>query len=453
MTYSPATPPDSDDTTNADTSTTPTIAPTTVRTVAMASLIGTTIEWYDFYIYGISAALVLGPQFFPEFSTLGGTLAAFGTFAVGFIARPVGGIIAGHLGDKIGRKVMLVSTLLAMGVATFLIGLLPNYAEIGVWAPILLVVLRFVQGVATGGEWGGAALMAVEYAPKDRKGFYGSFPAMGVPAGLILSNGVFFLLTTVMSKEAFAAWGWRIAFLSSIVLVVVGLFIRLKIAESPEFAKVKAEKRVVKFPLGEVLRRNPRQVILAAGAHIGINTMGYLFLVYSLSYMTTVLGYRSQEVLVLVIVASLVWFAALGPAGRLSDRIGRRKVFLAGTALMALWSIAFFPLLNTKSTALAVVALAGMAISLGIAYGPQAALFVEMFSTKVRYSGASVGYQMGAVLGGGVAPLVATALYTSTGTATSVAVYMVVVSLISFVSVLAIKETYRPGVTPLGSSL
>jgi metabolite-proton symporter len=418
-------------------------APPTARRVAMASLIGTTIEWYDFYIYGTASALVLGPQFFPKFSAVGGTLAAFATFAVGFAARPIGGMIAGHLGDRVGRKVMLVGTLLMMGLATFCIGLLPTYQSIGVWAPVLLVVLRSLQGLATGGEWGGAALMAVESAPENRRGFYGSFPAMGIPFGLILSNGVFLLLTTLMPDKMFTGGGWRIAFLSSIVLVIVGMFIRMAIGESPEFAKAKEENDQSKFPLGEVVRRSPKQVILACGAHIGINAMGYLFLVYALSYMTKVVGFSKQQVLVALVLASLLWFAPLGPAGKWSDRVGRRKVFLIGTALMAVWSLAFFPLMNARSMPLALVALGGMAVTLGIAYGPQAALFAEMFNTRVRYSGASLGYQLGATLGGGLAPFIATALYSSTKSSGPVAAYMVVVSLISLVSVAAITEKYR----------
>lgn len=417
--------------------------PVSARKVAAASLIGTTIEWYDFYIYGIAAALVLGPQFFPSFSSVGGTLAAFATFAVGFVARPVGGMIAGHLGDRIGRKSMLVATLLAMGGATFCIGLLPTYHTIGVWAPIILVTLRFVQGLAAGGEWGGAALMAVEYSPAGKRGFYGSFPAMGVPAGLILSNGVFLLLNGVTTEAQFAAWGWRLAFLSSIVLVLVGLFIRLAIGESPEFVKAKEDNDQSKFPLGEVVRRSPKQVLLACGAHLGINAMGYLFLVYALSYMTKVVGFSRQQVLLALVCASLVWLAALGPAGKWSDRVGRRKVFLIGAGAMALWSVAFFPLMDTRSLPLALVALGGMALTLGIAYGPQAALFSEMFNTRVRYSGASLGYQLGATLGGGIAPFIATYLYSEAGGSYSVAAYMVVVSLISVVSVAAIAETYR----------
>jgi metabolite-proton symporter len=423
----------------------------TARKVAFASLIGTAIEWYDFYIYGIAAALVLGPQFFPEFSSVGGTLAAFATFAVGFVARPVGGMIAGHLGDKIGRKSMLVGTLLAMGLATFAIGLLPTYATIGVWAPILLVALRFVQGLAAGGEWGGAALMAVEYAPADKRGFYGSFPAMGVPLGLILSNGVFLILSTTLTDDQFADWGWRLAFLSSIVLVIVGMFIRLAIAESPEFERIKAENKQVKFPLGEVVRKSPKQVLLALGAHLGINAMGYLFLVYALSYMTKVLDFSRNDTLIALVCASLLWLAALGPAGRLSDRIGRRKVFMFGTAAMAVWSALFFPLMNFGNLPMALVALGGMALTLGISYGPQAALFAEMFSTGVRYSGASLGYQLGATFGGGLAPFIATALYASGNSSFPVGVYMVIVSVISLVSVALIAETYRRDLAKVGT--
>ncbi|WP_199433678.1 MFS transporter [Qaidamihabitans albus] len=401
-------------------------ATSTVRPlrVALASLIGTAVEWYDYFIYGMAAALVFGPQFFPGFSPLAGTLASFATFSVGFLARPLGGIVMGHFGDRVGRKSMLVISLMLMGLATVGIGLLPTYAAIGVWAPILLVVLRLLQGVGVGGEWGGAVLMAVEHAPKRKRTFYGSFPQMGVPGGFVLAGVVYLVMTTTLSPDAMTSWGWRVPFLASAVLLVVGLVIRLSISESPDFQAVKDSGAQERLPIVTVLRKNFKQVLLAAGAFAGNNALGYIFMAYLLSYSTTVLGLDRAMVLTFTVIASTVWLVLTPIACVLCDRYGKRPVLLFGSVGQLAWALALFPLVNTASPALVLVAMIGMATFLAIVYGPLAALFAELFSPEVRYSGASLGYQVGSIIGGGLAPTVATALYVSANSTTPVSAYL-----------------------------
>ncbi|MBV6761716.1 MFS transporter [Rhodococcus opacus] len=418
-------------------------APVRPLKVAGASLIGTAIEWYDYFIYGMAAAIVFGPLFFPSFSSIAGTLAAFATFSVGFVARPIGGVVMGHFGDRIGRKSMLVLSLMLMGGATVGIGLLPTYATIGVWAPILLVTLRFIQGIGVGGEWGGAVLMAVEHAPANRKGFYGSFPQMGVPGGLILANLVFLGVSTSLSEEAFLAWGWRIPFLASAVMVLMGLVIRFTITESPDFEKVKDTHRDQRLPIVTVLRENLREVLLSAGAFIGINTVGYIFMAYLLSYSTKVLGMSKTLVLVFTLVASFVWLIVIPVASMLSDRYGRRRLLVTGSVGLTFWAAALFPLIDLGNPAVMMVALLGTAVFMGIVYGPIAALFTELFSAEVRYSGASLGYQIGSVLGGGLAPTVAAALYASWGSSAPISVYLTAVTLLSLLCVVAITRKVR----------
>jgi MFS transporter, MHS family, shikimate and dehydroshikimate transport protein len=303
-----------------------------IRQVAAASFIGTTIEWYDFFLYGTAAALVFNKLFFPEFSPLAGTLLAFSTYAVGFLARPIGGIVIGHYGDKIGRKSMLILSLLIMGIATFLIGLLPTYNAIGVAAPILLVILRLAQGFGVGGEWGGAVVLAVEHAPPGKRGFYGAWPQMGVPAGLLLSTGVFTLFNASLSDAAFLSWGWRVPFLLSIVLVAVGLFIRLRIMETPAFQRVKDTRSEARMPVIEVIRTHPRNVLLAMGMRIAENGVFYVFTVFSLTYGTQVLGVPRTTVLIGVLIAAAVGLFAMPYFGWLSDRVGRRPLYLGGAA-------------------------------------------------------------------------------------------------------------------------
>jgi metabolite-proton symporter len=408
------------------------------RRVARASFVGTAIEWYDFFIYATAAALVLGPQFFPSQSPLASTLAAYSTFAVGFVARPVGGIVMGHFGDRVGRKHLLILSLLLMGTATLLIGVLPNYETIGVWAPILLILLRFAQGVGVGGEWGGAVLMAVEHAPPHQRTFYGSFPQMGLPAGIIASNAVFLIVGQFVSPAAFTAWGWRIPFLLSAALVIFGLVIRLRITESPEFAKVKDTGQVVRRPLVEVARHHRKQLLLTSGASIAAPALGYLVLVYLLGYGTKALHLSQNTMLTLIIIGSITWMAVIGASAILADRIGRKPVFLTGAALATVWAVPFFLLIDTAQPV--VMALATIVATAGIAAmaGPQAALIADVFPAHIRYSGTSTAYQIGSVLGGAMAPLIATALFAAYGSSLPVALYMAAMGLITFVSMAAL---------------
>jgi metabolite-proton symporter len=417
------------------------IDPTQLRRVAVASAVGTTIEWYDYFIYSTAAALIFGSQFFSALSPASGTLAAFATLGAGFLARPIGGVLWGHFGDRIGRKAMLVASLLVMGVATVGVGLLPTYDQIGVLAPVLLLVLRLLQGLSAGGEWGGAALMAVEHAPAAQRGRYGSFSQIGVPAGLILAQLVFVLVGNGLSDEQFASWGWRLPFLFSIVLVGVGLYVRLSVEESPVFRALRAERARSTSPIVEVFRERPRALVVASVSFIANTAIGYVFLAYLLSYGTSVLKVSRNLMLLVVIVGSVSWLVSIVAAAIWSDRIGRRPVYLVGSVLLVLWSFPFFLLVDSRDTALMVIAVIVLTIGLGASYGPQSALFAELFEARYRYSGASFSYAVGAVLGGGFAPLIATALQASTGTSLSVSAYMIAVGLVSLIAVWAMPET------------
>jgi len=418
--------------------------PRQLRWVAAASAVGTTIEWYDYFIYGTAAALIFGSQFFSSLSPASGTLAAFATLGVGFLARPLGGALWGHWGDRIGRKRMLIMSLLLMGVATVGVGLLPTYGQIGVWAPILLVVLRLLQGLSAGGEWGGAALMAVEHAPAGKRGFYGSASQIGVPGGLILAQAMFLLMSNLVTSAQFAAWGWRVPFLVSIALVGVGLFVRLKVEESPVFAALRDEQARSAAPVVEVFRERSREVFLASVSFIANTAVGYIFLAYLLSYGTSVLKLSRNLLLVVVIVGSVTWLICIVSSAIWSDRIGRKPVYLVGSVLMVVWAVPFFVLFDTRQPVWLLVAVIVLTIGLGLTFGPQSALFAGMFEPRYRYSGASISYAVGAVIGGGFAPLIATALQTATGTSLSVSLYMVIVGLISLGAVVAIREP-RPG--------
>ena len=385
-----------------------------VRRVALASMVGTSVEWYDFFIFGTASALVFGQLFFPTFSELAGTLAAFGSFAVGFVARPVGGLVFGHFGDRIGRKTMLVLTLTMMGLATFGMGLMPTYETIGVWAPILMVVLRFVQGLAVGGEWGGAVLMTTEHASRERRGFFGSFAQVGSAVGGLMSTGMF-LAVQQLPEEDFLSWGWRVPFLFSIVLVLVGLFIRLRIMESPVFARIKAARKVVKVPALELLRTDARNVALAAGLYLAHGVLFYAMTVYTLAYTTSAYGLTQNTYLVGVTAAGAGQIITIPLFGALSDKLGRRAVIIYGTIFISAFAIPLNYMITSGMPVLAWLAVViGICFGHNAVYSPTAALYSEIFPAHVRYSGASLGYQLGGTMAGFV-PLVAASLVDAAG--------------------------------------
>ena len=411
--------------------------------VATASLIGTAIEWYDFFLYGTAAALIFNKLFFPTFDPMMGTLLAFATYALGFVARPLGGLVFGHYGDKIGRKTMLYLTLLIMGTATAVIGLLPTYQTLGVWAAILLIGCRLLQGFGLGGEWGGAVLMAVEHAPENRRGFYGSWPQLGAPLGLVLGTLVFSIFSLLMSDADFEAWGWRLPFLFSIVLVIVGLWIRFTIAESPEFQKIKDEKQEVRMPIIDAIRLHPGNILLAMGARFAENGFFYIFATFTLAYATQALGMNRQDILNGVLIAAAIETFTIPAFGALSDHVGRRPVYIFGAIFSALMSFPLFILMGTKSPHLAWIAIIlGLAVGHAAMYGPQASFLSELFGTKVRYSGVSLGYNLASIFAGALSPLIATWLMVEYKPATwPISVYMIILAVITLVSVYFAVET------------
>jgi metabolite-proton symporter len=418
-------------------------APSSVRKVIVASLIGTSLEWYDFFIYGTAAALVFNQLFFPTFEPLVGTLLAFTTYAVGFVARPLGGLVFGHYGDRIGRKNVLVVTLLLMGIATFAIGLLPTYATIGVWAPILLVVLRFLQGLGLGGEWGGAVLMTLESGGANRRGLNASWPQVGVPLGLLLANGILALMGALTDEPAFLSWGWRVPFLLSGLLVVVGLWIRMTIAESPLFREVEESHAKAGAPIMEVLRNYPKQVLLAIGARVGVDVAFYTFVLFVTTYVATYLKLPRNYALNAVLIAAAVQVALIPFFGSLSDRFARRPVYLAGAIGAAVWVFVFFALLDTGQFWLIVLATVVALVFHAAMYGPQAAFISEMFPTKVRYTGASMGYQLAGIIGGALAPIISVALLDRFDTSIAVSVYALAMLLVTIICVLIAPETSK----------
>ncbi|NWL32534.1 MFS transporter [Paenarthrobacter nitroguajacolicus] len=423
------------------------------RRVLAGTLVGTTIEWYDFFIFAQLTATLLAPLFLSplEKSNPGvAQLLSFATIGISFLFRPLGAFVAGHLGDRLGRKAVLVMTLVMMGAATALIGMLPTYATIGVWAPILLITLRVVQGFSAGGEWGGAALMAVEHAPLKKRGLFGAYPQIGVPIGMILATGLLFLLQSGMSKEDFASWGWRVPFLLSVVLIVVGYLIRRAVGESPVFKEIAQRKAESKAPLGELFRKNKKEVVLAALIFIANNAAGYLLIAFFISYATRTLKMPTPQVLLATTIASFGWLIFTMVGGWLSDKIGRVKTFIIGYGLVFAWMIPMFVLIDSKDIVLYGTALFVLTIGLGLSYGPMSAMYAEMFPAQVRYSGISIGYALGAILGGAFAPLIAQALLDTTKWSGSVGIYIMVLCVISAIGVILAKETRG---RPLGYSV
>ncbi len=443
-----------------------------MRRVALTALAGTSIEWFDFFIYGMAAALVFPAAFFPEdMPELVSLIAAFGTFAVGFIARPIGGMIFGHFGDRIGRKATLVSALMLMGVATTLIGVLPTYASIGIAAPLILTLLRFAQGLAVGGQWGGAMLLVTENAPANRRGYYGAFAQAGAPVGMILANLAFLGVNALVTDQQFQDWGWRIPFLASIVLIGLSMYVQLHLEETPAFKELQnyqeehtagtsrdtahakdnklptatqASKkgRLKDSPVLQAITSHPRQILLAAGAFIAVQVTFYILVVFVVAYGTQSSGLNlpREFLLTAILISSFVQIAANFGAAIYSDRMGRRGIYMAGAVLGGIWAFALFPLIDTGSFLWITVAISIAQIFMGLMYGPQAALLAELFSTHVRYSGASLGYQLGAILGGALAPMIATALWHQFGVF-YVAVYIAAASVLTLISVVMLTET------------
>ena len=415
---------------------------TPLRRVVMASLIGTTVEWYDFFLYGSAAALVFNKLFFPEFDPLTGTLLAFATYALGFVARPVGGIVFGHYGDRIGRKRLLMLSLILMGVATVLIGLLPTYAQIGIWAPLALIGLRLVQGFAVGGEWGGAVLMAAEHGDAARRGFWASWPQAGVPAGNLLAAAVLAIMAAVQTEADFLEWGWRVPFVLSALLVVVGWYIRNRVAESPMFAKELDEAEAPpKVPAMEVLRERPKALVLGAGLRVGENISYYILTVFSLTYLVDVSKESRSLALNALLIGAAVQFFAIPLFALLSDKIGRRPVYAFGAFGLAAWCFIMFGLLGSGDNASIILALVVGLVLHGAMYGPQAAFITELFPTRIRYSGVSLAYQLTSIVAGSLAPIIALWLYKEYDSAMPVAIYVGVACFISGISALLARET------------
>jgi MFS family permease len=412
------------------------------RSIFVASFIGTSIEWYDYYIFGTAAALVFGQLFYPSFSPAAGTLAAFATFAVGFVARPLGAAVIGHFGDRLGRKSMLVLTLVLTGGATFLIGVLPTYAAVGIAAPLLLVVLRVAQGFGVGGEWGGAVLIATEHAPRAKRALYGSFAQFGVPVGVLTSN-LAFLAVAPLSNEDFLSWGWRLPFLASIVLVVVGVLVRRRLQDAPEFERLKKERTVSKVPVAELFRREPLTLALASLAAIAPPAIGYSVIVYMLTYGTQVVGYPRPLLLTLILLSTVVWIAVIVASAVLADRYGAKPIYLIGTVTAVVWPLPMFALVDTGNAGLAFIAFCVAAVVQGLIVGAQGRLFTEIFDVRVRYSGASIAYQIGGMIGGAITPIAATALFATYKSSTPVALYLTAICLLSLLAILVLRVPHH----------
>lgn len=431
-----------------------------MRKVALTALAGTSIEWYDFFLYATAAALVFPSVFFPESDPTMGLILSFGTFAFGFVARPIGGILFGHFGDRIGRKKTLVTALMLMGVASTLIGLMPTYATIGIAAPILLTILRFVQGLAIGGQWGGAMLLVTESAPSDQRGYYGAYAQAGAPVGVILANLAFILISSLVSEDFFQAWGWRIPFISSVILIGISMYVQLHVEDTGAFKELEAlrMKKLAaddsgktparRSPVLEAITKYPKRITLAAGAFLSVQVNFYILISFILAYGSdpTGGGMSRDTVLIAVLIASALMVVVQFWASAYSDRHGRKGIFMLGAALTGISAFALFPLVSTGSFWLSVLGISAGLCFVGMMYGPQAAFFTELFSTEVRYSGASLGYQLGAIVGGAFAPVIATFLWAEYSVFW-VAAYMAFASILTIISVAFLSETYKTSLT------
>ena len=405
-----------------------------LRRAVIASTIGTAIEWYDFFLYGTAAGLIFGKLFFPHEDALSATLAAFGTYFIGFIGRPIGAAIFGHYGDRIGRKATLIATLLCMGLATFFIAFVPTYASIGIWGAVLLTVLRMIQGIGVGGEWGGSVLMSMEWARgHNERGLVASWPQFGVPCGLLLANAAIAIFSAV-SGDQFAVWGWRVPFLLSIVLVGVGLWIRLGILETPVFKQLLDQKRIERAPIVEVIKKQPREIILSALLRMAEQAPFYIFTAFIFAYTVGTLKMSRDFILTAVMVAALVSFFTIPLAGHLSDRIGRKKMYLIGAAVTGVFGFVYFAMMDPARPALVFIAIVLSLIPHDLQYGPQAALIAEAFTPRLRYSGASLGYQLASLIAGGPSPLIATALFAAYQSGYAIAIYIALCAVVSLIS-------------------
>lgn len=417
------------------------VSPRELRTVVGASLIGTTIEWFDFFIYGVASALVFNRLFFPSFEPLTGTLLAFSTYALGFLARPLGGVIFGHYGDRIGRKTLLMISLLVMGLSTTAIGLLPTYDQIGIWAPLLLIALRLLQGFAVGGEWGGAVLIVAEVAPARARGFWTSWPQIGAPAGNLLAAAVFAASSAFLSDADFQAWGWRIPFLTSIILVAVGYWLRRAVSESAVFVQEAAKDGLVRFPAIEVIRRKGRALLTGGGLRFGENICYYVIATFSITYLTEIRGGDRSLALNAVLIGSAIECLSMPFLAALSDRIGRRWVYGAGAVGVAAWFLIFFGMLDAGDGWSIGIAVTVAMVAHGAMYAPQGAMITELFPTRLRYSGASIAYQATSIFAGSLAPIIALSLYKLSGGTGAVAAYVIGSLLITLAAVIAAPET------------
>ena len=413
---------------------------TQLRRAIIASTVGTTIEWYDFLLYSVVTGLVFGKLFFPNSDPLVGVLQAFAVYTVGFIARPIGAAIFGHIGDRIGRKAALIATLLITGLATFAVAFVPSYAAIGIWGAVILTVIRFIQGIGVGGEWGGSVLLSMEWARTNaHRGFITSWPQFGGPAGLFLAN-VAVLVFSAVSGDQFLVWGWRVPFMLSIVMVGIGLYIRLGILETPVFRRLVAEERIERVPVVEVLRRQPKQVALAACARMAEQGPAYIYLAFVFAYGTQVLHTSRDFLLIALITAGLGSFVTIPLAGHLSDLIGRKRMYLIGSVATGIFGFIYFAMLNTAVPAWIFLGIILSFVPHDLMYGPQAALIAECFTPRLRYSGASIGYQLASVIAGGPAPLIATALLAATGSGYAVAGYIAVCAIVSIVATVLMPD-------------